>query len=488
MSQVACLCNNLVVPAWPHFAGLIGHQALYLIEVVKAKLLAEGGQVVPGSATMYLMGVEMLKASSWCSQHSTNTHTEQSGLMAADAGKHGCQACQEQLVSVDLSALDRFWWSDEPETVLLDHLPHKPLTRPVKVFDFDFCQPAGTPYPSEARMQLEVVAEGRVNAVVMWFDLHLAEGVSITSAPSAFTTGGRTDDAGVGQYTTTNSTPGATTHLLQQQQRASVISSCSGAAARANTAAACTAAAAAAEGRIGSDVDCQAVVLHPTAAAPAMDARKQPQGAQQQEQQHQCCQQPQQWPKQDKQSQHDEQGYKAGGYCNSQPPKEQPNDQQHHWGQSLQYLDVVASVQPEDTIQLVVNREGGRLAVHVLGGHRYMPAAMANAADTVAAPGNIIDNAAGAVTWGSTGNSSDNSTISSSNTSRDRDLNSSCTVSVPLQMATRPPWLRSGAGIEDPHVWAVKKCQQLLAQMLQRAPGGKFPPIWQDLALMQVKA
>lgn len=57
-----------------------------------------------------------------------------------------------------------------------------------------------------------------------------------------------------------------------------------------------------------------------------------------------------------------------------------------------------------------------------------------------------------------------------------------------LQPAARPPWLRPGAGIEDPAVWRVTKCRQLLGQMLQRAPGGKFPPIWNDLALMQVHA
>lgn len=58
--------------------------------------------------------------------------------------------------------------------------------------------------------------------------------------------------------------------------------------------------------------------------------------------------------------------------------------------------------------------------------------------------------------------------------------------SVPLQPALRPPWLRPGAGIEDPAVWSVKKSQQLLGQMLMRAPGAKFPPIWKDLLLMQV--
>lgn len=59
-------------------------------------------------------------------------------------------------------------------------------------------------------------------------------------------------------------------------------------------------------------------------------------------------------------------------------------------------------------------------------------------------------------------------------------------VGVPTHPAPRPPWLRPGAGIEDPAVWSVKKCQQLLGQMLLRATGAKFPPIWKDLQLMQV--
>lgn len=63
----------------------------------------------------------------------------------------------------------------------LAQLPHRCLTRPVKVFDFDFCAPAGTPYPTEAALQLEVVAGGRLNGVAVWFDLHLAEGVATTS-------------------------------------------------------------------------------------------------------------------------------------------------------------------------------------------------------------------------------------------------------------------------------------------------------------------
>lgn len=60
-------------------------------------------------------------------------------------------------------------------------------------------------------------------------------------------------------------------------------------------------------------------------------------------------------------------------------------------------------------------------------------------------------------------------------------------AAVLVSPAPRPPWLRPGAGIDDPAVWSVKKCQQLLGQMLMRAPGAKFPPIYKDLALMQVR-
>lgn len=72
-------------------------------------------------------------------------------------------------------------WSEHPDTVLLHHIPHKPLTRPAKLADFDFCAPEGTPYPKQMQAALDVTAAGKMNGLVVWFDLHLAEGVSISS-------------------------------------------------------------------------------------------------------------------------------------------------------------------------------------------------------------------------------------------------------------------------------------------------------------------
>jgi hypothetical protein len=53
------------------------------------------------------------------------------------------------------------------------------------VFDFDFCVAAGSPYPTDAALELEATEAGKLNAVVVWFDLHLAEGVSLTSGKRA---------------------------------------------------------------------------------------------------------------------------------------------------------------------------------------------------------------------------------------------------------------------------------------------------------------
>jgi hypothetical protein len=75
-------------------------------------------------------------------------------------------------------------WSDAPDTVVLHQLPHKALTAPARLGDFDFCTPAGSSchgYPTDMSVTLRATAAGRLNSLVLWFDLHLAEGVSLTS-------------------------------------------------------------------------------------------------------------------------------------------------------------------------------------------------------------------------------------------------------------------------------------------------------------------
>jgi hypothetical protein len=158
------------------------------------------------------------------------------------------------------------------------------------------------------------------------------------------------------------------------------------------------------------------------------------------------------------------------GSRNQQQQKEQ-QQQQQHWGQALHYLDHTAATSSGDTLQLAVQRQGPKLTVQLLGG--------TTANDKSTAPAQTPAN--------STPSSTTNDSSSSSSSTAATATAGSAVVPLQLQPVARPPWLRPGAGIEDPAVWSVTKCRQLLGQMLQRAPGGKFPPIWNDLELMQVR-
>lgn len=78
-----------------------------------------------------------------------------------------------------------FRWSDEPSAVHLSHTPHARLTRPVKALEFDFSAPSGSAFATEAGLTLQAEAAGCLNAVVLFFDLHLAEDIMISSGMQA---------------------------------------------------------------------------------------------------------------------------------------------------------------------------------------------------------------------------------------------------------------------------------------------------------------
>lgn len=71
-------------------------------------------------------------------------------------------------------------WDPNPEAVHLDDLPHKVLTQPAKVFEFSFDGLRKT-RGRDNLVKLQAIAEGMLNAVAFWFDLHLDVEVSITS-------------------------------------------------------------------------------------------------------------------------------------------------------------------------------------------------------------------------------------------------------------------------------------------------------------------
>ena len=72
----------------------------------------------------------------------------------------------------------------------LRDIPHRRLTRPKKVFEF-FFDGALKSTAQEGVIKLEPIAAGHLNAVCFWFDLHLDEEATITTAPPGIGKGGQ---------------------------------------------------------------------------------------------------------------------------------------------------------------------------------------------------------------------------------------------------------------------------------------------------------
>jgi hypothetical protein len=105
-------------------AGLIGHQVLFMIETVKAKLLVQGGQVLPAGASVYVMGVEMQHLPDEASPQPVVPHhlAKVSSLTATASDLSSSTSCacsycpttrpfkavQQPDLQFDLSALDQF--------------------------------------------------------------------------------------------------------------------------------------------------------------------------------------------------------------------------------------------------------------------------------------------------------------------------------------------------------------------------------------------
>jgi len=102
-------------------AGLIGHQVLFMIETVKAKLLVPGGQVLPAGASVYVMGVEMQHLPDEASPQPVPHHLAKLSLTTASdlSSSTSCacsycpttrpfEAVQQPDLQFDLSALDQF--------------------------------------------------------------------------------------------------------------------------------------------------------------------------------------------------------------------------------------------------------------------------------------------------------------------------------------------------------------------------------------------
>lgn len=147
-------CNMAILDIFD--AGLIGHKALYMIEVARRNFLQPNPTVVPQAATLYAMGVEVITS---------------------------------KVRGFDMSAINKYRWDEQYDTLYIDDVPHRRLTKPKKVFEY-FFDGARKGRSRENVLKLEVVKSGILNGVVMWYDLHLDDQESITTAPEGIGMGG----------------------------------------------------------------------------------------------------------------------------------------------------------------------------------------------------------------------------------------------------------------------------------------------------------
>eukprot|EP00316_Scyphosphaera_apsteinii_P022876 CAMPEP_0119341952 /NCGR_PEP_ID=MMETSP1333-20130426/103705_1 /TAXON_ID=418940 /ORGANISM="Scyphosphaera apsteinii, Strain RCC1455" /LENGTH=1126 /DNA_ID=CAMNT_0007354061 /DNA_START=48 /DNA_END=3428 /DNA_ORIENTATION=+ len=92
-------------------------------------------------------------------------------------------------VPVHMEAIERVFWSPVNQNIYMDKPFYrrviKPLTKPTIAFCFDFR--GHTPLIKADRFQLDltVVDDGKVNAVVFWYEMPLGQAGTVTTAPTA---------------------------------------------------------------------------------------------------------------------------------------------------------------------------------------------------------------------------------------------------------------------------------------------------------------
>ena len=82
-----------------------------------------------------------------------------------------------------VTSLCVYRWDKGYETCQLDELSHTCLTKPCKVFEYSF-EGERKGRGRDNIVKLDVIAEGVMNAVTFWFDLHLDEEESLCSGES----------------------------------------------------------------------------------------------------------------------------------------------------------------------------------------------------------------------------------------------------------------------------------------------------------------
>lgn len=135
-------------------SGLIGEGVLHCLTVARAKLLARNAALVPAWAKVYAQPLEMRV---------------------------------DTCAGIDVSQANRWRWRPDYEGLELARCREewRPLSDPIEVFTFDFYDVEASMRPEESILDFKITENGVVNAVAMWFDLHLDEETTLSTCPYA---------------------------------------------------------------------------------------------------------------------------------------------------------------------------------------------------------------------------------------------------------------------------------------------------------------
>ncbi|CAK0755557.1 conserved hypothetical protein [uncultured Gammaproteobacteria bacterium] len=134
--------------------GLLVPNLLPALRHALAQLVKPGAKILPARATVYggLLSCEMLAR----------------------------MAPVRTVCGFDLSRFDRFRQAGASEIDLVND-PHQPLSDPFVALEFDFTRPVAD--HGQREIELIANASGLCHGIAQWFDLHLDDEITITSAP-----------------------------------------------------------------------------------------------------------------------------------------------------------------------------------------------------------------------------------------------------------------------------------------------------------------
>ena len=133
-------------------SGLIGEGALHLVASARQKLLQPNATLIPCAASVFCVPISFRK---------------------------------DLVKNFDFQHLNRYSWRPDYVGVELESCPGawKALSKPVKVFDFDFYQSEENVMPTQKQVEFQLEEDGIVNAFAFWFDLQLDEENHLSTSP-----------------------------------------------------------------------------------------------------------------------------------------------------------------------------------------------------------------------------------------------------------------------------------------------------------------